>query len=355
MRVEMKTGETVDVVPKQFAPLLYEDLLLKKPKYEINFKAESIEIEKDGKKTKHEQGDVKASIEFKQNLPIHSLVEGGWLQPPFVRPRNLLVDRNVVSNIKKITQGSSQERIQDLEWWLELVENDDLIINPILYAIEGDQRRFPTLDEFKESFEEALLEIKNVFPRAKLITFTDETYPLVFAELSRIFERRKKEAKFLIKTAPFVFQRVRDSKLSQIEAKILEIAKDEDLDLKSLPVLAILSCLYENNDGLYFQTARKIIKPKSNYTEENAYNTLADLNALEMFVGSSALSNSSKEFPPFAFTTCDKPIALFGCGLRFNENEFGENALNTNISINEHLFPRLNEEERQKLTERLST
>ncbi len=354
MRVTMNTGEIVDVVPKQFEPLLYEDLLLKESNYELKFKAESIEINKNGEITKHDEGKVKTTIEFEQNLPIYSLVQGGWLPPPFVRPRNLLVDRNVVSNIKKITQESSQQRIQDLNWWLEMVENDDLVINPILYAIEGDKRRFPTLDEFKESFEEAVAEIKKVFPKAKLIPFTDETYPLVFAELSLIFERRKKEAKFLVKVAPLIFQRVSDSRLPQTESKILEIAKVEGLDLKSLPVLAVLSCLYENNDGSYFQTARKIIKPKSNYTEENAYNTLADLNALEMFVGSGALSKSATEFPPFAFTTCDKPIALFGCGLGFNKNEFGENGLNTHISIKEQLFPRLSGIEREQLAERLS-
>lgn len=354
IRVELETGEIVDAIPKHFEPLSYDDLLLKKSSYEIKFKAESVEIENKGERTKHEQGEVKTLINFKQNLPIYSLVEGGWLPPPFVRPRNLFVDRNVVSNIKKITQGSSQGRIQDLEWWLKMVDNDNLIINPILYAIEGNQRRFPTLDELKKSFEEALAEIKKVFPKAKLISFTDETYPLVFTDLSRIFEHRKKEAKFLVKTAPLIFQRISNSRLSQTESEILEIAKDEGLDLKSLPVLAVLSCLYENTDGLYFHTARKIIKPKSSYSEEDAYNTLADFNALEMFVGSGALSKLATEFPPFAFSTCDKPIALFGCGLGFNKNELRENGLNTNISINEYLFPRLSEIEREQLAERLN-
>lgn len=346
----------VDVVPNQFRPLSYRDLLLEDANYQFKFDVESVEIrQNNGIINRHKKGTGNGKIKFKQNLPIYSLVRGGWLPMPFVRPRFFLVDRNVVSNIKKITQGSSLERIQDLKWWLDMVSSDNLVFNTLLYAIEGDKRRFPTFEEFKNSFEKAMMEIKCFFPRANFVTYDEKTYQLVFRDISLIFKRRKKEAEFLVKASSLVFQRISDSKLPQTESKILEIAKSEGLDLKSLPVLVVLSCLYENNDGVYFQAARRILKPKSNYTKEDAYNTLADLNALEMFAGSGALFNSSKKFPPFTFTTCDKPIALFGCGLEFNKNEFGDDGLNFNISINEHLFPRLNENERRELSERLFT
>jgi hypothetical protein len=120
----------------------------------------------------------------------------------------------------------------------------------------------------------------------------------------------------------------------------------------SLTVLATLSCLYESNDNSYFPAARKILNFSFKFNETDAFNALSDLSAIEMFVGTGAVSNVTK-LPRFAFCTSDKSIALFGCGLNLKDKKFGDGGLTCNISMTKELFPVLDDIERQELLTRL--
>jgi hypothetical protein len=114
--------------------------------------------------------------------------------------------------------------------------------------------------------------------------------------------------------------------------------------MRSLVVLAILSCLYERIDGSGFTAARKIIKPRTTYTRQNAYNALSDLRALEIFVSGLGFQRG-----PFALCTCDRAIAAFWCGLNAHDHRWENEQFSFTMGLTEDLFPRLGEADRVAL------
>ena len=100
LKYKTEKGETVELSPKKFKPLSYEDLLPNPTKddktYFIDVISDFIDIKGKGYQSTG-PGKVSAPINFHNPLTIYALVEGGWLPPPFVIPANLLVDRNVIS------------------------------------------------------------------------------------------------------------------------------------------------------------------------------------------------------------------------------------------------------------------
>lgn len=59
------------------------------------------------------------------------------------------------------------------------------------------------------------------------------------------------------------------------------------------------------------------------------------------------------DMPPLAYWTVDNAALLFGCGLEFRNVEFRGNQLYLTISLNKYLYPRLCEDERVELVERI--
>ena len=116
MRYENDNGEFCEFEPKNFKPLSYSELLEffenKTNFVDLTMKVDSINFIKGREIKENGKGEVKTKVQFGQRLPIYSLVELGWLPPPFVRPSNLLVDRNVISNFKKLLQNPSKENSQ---------------------------------------------------------------------------------------------------------------------------------------------------------------------------------------------------------------------------------------------------
>lgn len=352
MRLQATTGETVDILPKSFEPLSYVELAaddIKNSKtYNLEGVAESVEITGRDKQT--EQSNFSIAINFRRPVSIYALVDGGWLPPPFVIPPNLFVDRNVVQYLAQIARGSKESNVIDTDWWLSLVKDSSLLINPVLYALEGNKRRTPSFEEFCTSFEEASQKIANQLPDANLVKYEAIHYKAAYQFLTDLDERHKRESKFLVSVAPAIASPVADSKLRQVESFILQTADDLSLERKSLVVIAVLSCLYQRRDGSGFLTARRIIKPSPNgkYMPENAHNALADLRSLELFISSLGFMHD-----PFALCTCDKAIALFWCGLASSGYEWKDGKFSFKVTLSEHLFPRLQDSDREELAERL--
>ena len=351
-RIETEAGETIDILPRSFEPLSYielaSDAVEKSKTYKMEGIVDSIEIT--GSNPQSGEAKFSAVINFHRSASIYALVEGGWLPPPFVIPPNLLVDRNVVQYLAQITRGNKRSDLQDTNWWLNLITDNNLLINPVLYALEGSERRTPSFDEFCRSFKEASLKIAAQLPNAKLITYESEHYKAAYEVIIALGERHKRESDFLVRVAPVIASPVADSKLREVEAFILQAVEDLSLEKKSLAVIAALSCLYQKRDGSGFLTARRILKPRPNgmYTPQDAHNALADLRSLELFIGSLGFTHD-----PFALCTCDKAIALFWCGLAPYGFEWKDNNFSFNVTLSEHLFPRLQDSEHEELAERL--
>lgn len=357
MKIRNPTGEIYQFVPTRFDVLKYGDLLsalVKKEKtYHFNCDVESVEVERDGVKTVENKNRASFAINFHEPLRVYGLVDGGWLPPPFVNPPNLLADSNVIGYLAEIAKGNAVAPVQAAGWWFKLVTNPKLLINPLPYAFEGNQRRTPTFEEFEQSYAEATRIIKENLPHANVIEFHDEHFRAAYDLLADLAKRDEKEMEFLIEAAPLVADGVPTDKLLETESEILKIARDLGVEPKSsLAVLSLLSCLYDDGRSGY-ATARKVIKPRVGYNEENAYNALADLGGLRLFLGAIALSRLP-EFESFAFCTFDQAIALLWCGFEFHKIEFNQSSgMNATYVFDENLFPRLDEAGRKELTKRL--
>jgi len=353
LKYKSEKGETVELSPKKFKPLSYEDLLPNPTKddktYYIDIIADFIVVKGKGYQSTG-PGKVSAEINFHNPLTIYALVEGGWLPPPFVIPANLLVDRNVISSMMKITQKNKRPDLQFTDWWLSFLENKTVLINPLLYALEGNKRKPPSYAELCSATKKSATEVTKCLPNAKVAKYDSKYFKSAYAILSDLSARAELETKFLLRVVPQISNRVADPKLLNVQSTILKIAEDLKLNATSLSVLAALSCLYENREGTGFLTARRIITPSERYTEEDAYNALFDLRSIELLLASRMVTQE-----PYALCTCDRALALFWCGLNPHGVEWKDGTLKFDVSINEYLFPRLPKASREKLVQGLIT
>jgi hypothetical protein len=178
-------------------------------------------------------------------------------------------------------------------------------------------------------------------------------FQAAFELIKSISGQNEKEIEFLIKAVPLIVTDVPAPDLTKTESEIIRIAQETKLDLKSLSVLTVLSRLYDNGKSGY-NVAKKILKPSSEYTKENAYNTLANLNALRLFIGFLALSKSNKS-ESFAFCTSDKALVLLWSGFNFYDIKFVKDVgARSSFSLSENLFPRLSQDQRKELAAKLS-
>lgn len=334
-------------------PLSYSDLAFDQgggPKtYSFIIDATSVQVP-DDVNSRPQPGRVSLQLNFPQEPSIFALVDGGWLPPPFVLPSNFLVDRNVVANLVRIRRGLSNQHIEKNEWWFHFFDAFAALINPVLYALEGDELRLPSFDQFRKSFDEATKEIETQLPGAKLITYDETHYKAAYSILLEYSERYGRETKFLMNVAPKVTFRLPTPQLLRTQKEILEIAGKLELKTHSLSVLAILACLYENVDGSGFLAARRIIKPRLAYTDQHAHNCIADLRALEIFMSGLGLDRE-----PFALCTCDRAIAAFWCGLGAHAHRWNDDGtFSFTVSLTEHLFPRLTSSDREELAATLA-
>lgn len=358
IKIENPTGEIFRFVPKRFDFLEYDDLvsaLVKKDKtYHLNCDVDSVEVERNGVRTVENKNRASFTIIFREPLPFYALVDGGWLPPPFVNPPNLLADRNVIGYLAEIAKGNQVAVVQTADWWFGLVSNPKLLINPLPYAFEGNRRRTPTFEEFNQAYKDATEIIKERLPHASVVEFQDEHFRAAYDLLADLAARGEKDTEFLVKSAPLVADGVPSGRLLDVETEILENAGGLGLEPKSsLTVLTVLSCLYDNGKS-GFPAANRIIKPRAGYTDEDAFNTLADLSALKLFMGAIGLSRF-EEFESFAFCTFDQAIALLWNGFKFYNIEFDKSSgLNATFVLTENLFPRLDAAGREELTKRLA-
>lgn len=352
-KVEMKlkyvaeTGEIVEITPHTFKSFSYSDLINNyyhpANTYNIEISVTPGNCVINGKKNK-ENITCSMPINFHNPPSIFALTQSGWLPFPFIKPANILVDKNVISNLRRIAEGTQSTNTQQNEWWLRFLKDSELLINPLLYAFENSYRRTPSFDEFCFSLQEATSEILNYFPNANVVTFTGK-FRTVYEILEKFSNRNSREIDFLSQTSPLIVNRVVDSELQVVQSQILEIANSLNLLGKSLAVLCVLACLYENKDGSGFLAARRLIKPKLNYTEENAYNALSDLRCLEFYIASCGFRNVV-----FSLCTCDRALAAFWSGIMPEEVSLDSTQCKFNITIGDHLFPRMSTNERQKLS-----
>lgn len=358
IKYQAETGKVVTFVPKEFKPLSFRDFIdahtAKSNLYKINVNASEIEIqEANGGRKFEKYGQIKMPINFHRSLPVYALVGGGWLPPPFVQPPHFLPDRNVIGYIEQITKANPRSLYADADWWLRMIGDKEMLINPFLYAFESNRQMIPELEDFKKSYQDAVQIVRLMLPTAKIVIYEELHFQAAYETMADILANHQREMKFLLATAPLIRESVARNELQKIMNEIFRIAADLGLQFKSLPLLAVLSCLFEDQRISGFNAGRELLKLRGgDYTEEKAYNTLSDMRGIMFYLAFRAIAEKIN-VPPLAYCTADKAALLFGCGLDFKNIEFRGNQLYLTISLNDYLFPRLPDDEKIVLVKRI--
>jgi hypothetical protein len=156
------------------------------------------------------------------------------------------------------------------------------------------------------------------------------------------------ESRFLIEACPYISDRRPYAELRRTEEAVLQLARQCELDLFSLSVLAVLSCLYERQDGHEPLIGRKVINPRRGYDESRAHDALSDFHALEYLAAASGLGPAN-----LACCIRDMHLAALWCSLRFAAGRWRANDVEIDLRPGGDLFPRLSQDEIDALFERL--
>jgi len=291
---------------------------------------------------------VKFNNQFHHPVTAYALQIGGWLPLPFCSASMLLVDRNVTGILTAISRGSVRGDIEANKWWLEFLNSQTFFVNPLLCAVEGSTRSSPSYEEFCLAFAEARAVLQKGLPRARVIDYEEQHYRAAYEIVKSFALRYEAEVSFLLRVAPIIAERHRDNILLQVEQQICELAASTGVTLRSLPLIAALSCLYEPRDGAEPRIGRGVLKPNGTYSEEQAHNAIADLRALETLVVVNSLGG-----PSAAFCTRDKYLAALWCGMQIANSEWQAGVMIFSSAPTQQLFPRLTLEQHGALLQRL--
>ncbi len=234
------------------------------------------------------------------------LVPGGWLPSALAATKEtsvILLDRNIITEIAgRFRGGKKVGRAPD---FLDLFENHPVRVNPMLFALEGNQRAFPDLDLVRSQLEEVTAKLTEALPSATLMVgpgSIDGVLGLI-EDVRPSFERKQA---FLRQVAPMLKTQVAQRDIDRRWDELLAVAKACGAEQASFVVLAALSTLV--NPGR--SAARSLLKFSSSYDDADAYNALSDLQALELLLYSFV-------YVPDAITqlcTADRNLALFWVG-----------------------------------------
>lgn len=234
------------------------------------------------------------------------LVRGGWLPSVLAATREtavVLPDRNIITEIAgRFDGGKKVGREPD---FLDLFEDDPVRINPMLFAMEGNNRALPEPDAARAQLEEAVAKLRKALPTATLMVGPGSIDGLL-GLIEDVRPGMARKQAFLRRVAPILAAPVARRDVDRRWQEILAAAKDIGVVQASLVVLAVLSTLV--NPGR--SAAKSLFKFHAAYSDADAYNALSDLQALDLLLYSLAF------FPDTHTQVCtaDRNLALFWVG-----------------------------------------
>lgn len=222
--------------------------------------------------------------------------------------RVILVDRCVMSTLGALTQRPDRPDLRSESWWLRHLDSEEYTLNPILCACEGAGRRAPSFAEFCAALADARHKLAAGLPRARLTLHEDPR--ALYGIVAATTPRWQAAQRFLMDVAPRLVNRVTPGAAPRLEADVRLAAADAGLPRRSLALLAVLSCVYERRDGGEPMIGRRIINPRRQYSEQHAFNAVADLHSLELLAAS-----LERVSPGIGLVTRDRALADFWCAL----------------------------------------
>lgn len=267
-------------------------------------------------------------IDFKGPVPYYALVRGGVLPLVYAQDHTLLLDRNIVTALRRDLDNS---------WPIDFVDFSSTKINPLLAAFEGTDRRMPTYDSFVTEVRNIEQAVRRRMKSVKVTAFGDAALRVMYRFRESFADREAKEIDYLMYASQELVNRVGASCLGSKRDNLDREAACIGLPNPSLVRIAVLSKLYESNGGAGsdFGVGQKIVKFRPGYTRENAYNALADIRQLEFLAAGHGLLNC------LALITQDKGLALLWSGLGYRGSSSDNISTTVSLNPNASMFPRL--------------
>ena len=261
-----------------------------------------------------------------------SLQRGGWLPSGLAVTRKgvtILPDRNVITQIKGRFEGDKV--VGAGRDFLDMLTGLEVRINPLLYAMEGNNRGIPSPATVEAQLNEAISFVGKALPKAQIVVGSESLNgALGLIEESRPGIGRKQA--FLLDLAPKLNPPTSRRWLDVRWAEVLEAADRHGVRRNSLVVLAALSAVAVPNSG---SPAKKVLKFRSDYSAAEAYNALADIRSLEILMHLFALLPDER---PTIFTR-DRPLALFWAGIQAFNFTMNSGTMSFDLSPVEELLP----------------
>lgn len=206
----------------------------------------------------------------------------------------------------------------------------------------------PSFEEFRAELTAVTSVLRRGLPQARLIEHSLKSHPQLYQNVFDGIAKQQKEAAFLRQACPLVTHRVSRSKAAMVERQLIDVAASTGVSLTSFLFFAVLSVLYEPNTGEQPMIGRGVLKPSQDYSDEMAYNALADLRSLEYLAAITWFPG-----PRTGLCTRDRFLAALWVNMGVHSARWTESAVSMDIHPTEQLLPRLTPAEIGRLMDRL--
>lgn len=292
--------------------------------------------------------EFRLTVELPHKLTVFGLVIGGHFPLSLLRGHTILLDRNILSLLKKMANSERADAVAN-RYWLDLLNDPSISLNAGLCALEGSSKRPLSLDEFFSEHDLSCSALRSLLPLANVVNYPAEVRPNVYEVQVELHLRYLAEVEFLKEAAQLIVDRPRSDRVRKLESQLLESAAKFGLKGRSLALIASLSCLYEVKDGKIPSSARQVLKPTKNYDATQAHNAISDLRSLELLASTSALAPG-----PVALCTADRGLAAFWCDLGVKKAVWSDSrAFGFEFDVGQRMFPRLPDSEIPRLLQAL--
>lgn len=297
-----------------------------------------------------ERRTVSAHLESHYGSNVLALVKGGWLPSGIVLDEEVLLmpDRCTVGAIRGRFVGGARKEGQRDDFF-DFAMDKHLRINPMLYAMEGcSGSRHPGPEELSSLFDRAAEKILDALPKA--IIFPNKTSVMrgAMAMLEASAASFAARQRLLVKAAPLIASPVSRARLRQVWDQLFELSDHYGVARGSLLVCALISATAAPQRS---NPALALLKPRTAYSDKNAFNALADLRSLDLLIG------AGTDFPErrVALLTEDRALAQYWAGLQVHSPRRERNHIRYAINPHTALFGRLNDIEQTHILSQLTS
>ena len=336
--------ESVDGSPRrvlhfdsfEMEPFGYEDLRSNNPRKPLNaaVKLRNATLGNECQNVKMPEERYRSDFVLQSHFSNQSyaLVQGGWVPPGFSTLEDItyLLDRCAYNDVRAFCRGQDVDAPE--RDFVEYLTSSGTRINVLPVLLEGNRQRKPTDFEIIQQYQEVMSNLAPILPHA---SFTPSGIPAIIAAknlLNDPFMSITRERSFLADIAPLLQSPVGRKRRDEVLRKITFSADLHSIGRSSFVFLAAVSAAVCPQSE---SPARKTLKIRSNYGEQDIYNALADLRSLKLLSG--LISTLPDQNP--AFCTSDKNLALFWVGLQGRHFTHTKDEMSFTVSISEELFP----------------